>query len=95
MRRTQSADGSPSVNPQAYEHRVETALHALAASVFATQKLATYLVEQQGTEWRRLDHLLRAADQELKSARRWIGRGSDIRLSRGRSGREKGALKNE
>lgn len=79
MSKTPPTARRPPPEPQYYEHRVEVALKALAASVAATQILVLYLTEQQGTEWDRLNHLLRAADQDFSRAQRWLRRANRIR----------------
>ena len=79
MRKPKPVARRPPVAPQEYQHRVKVALKALASGVAATQILVLYLTEQQGTEWRHLSHLLRAADQDFSRAQRWLRRANRIR----------------
>jgi predicted patatin/cPLA2 family phospholipase len=67
------------VAPQEYQHRVEVVMQSLAAAVAGAQNLLLFLTEQQGEEWRRLNHLLRAADQDFNRAKRWLRRANHIR----------------
>jgi predicted aconitase len=71
--------------PQQYEDRVEKALHALAASVSASQHLTTYMAEQLGPQWAELDHLLEAADRDMEEAQRWLRSTGQLKRSRART----------
>jgi hypothetical protein len=50
------------------------------AAINGTQALVLFLTEQQGAEWRRLNHLLYAAGQDFNRAQKWIRRGARSRF---------------
>jgi hypothetical protein len=62
------------MEPQEYQHRVEVSMHAFAAAVAGTQNLVTFMVEQQGAQWKRLDCHLCLAKKNLRNALRWLFR---------------------